>query len=311
MRQRLVGMARTRGRLSAMALTLAEAGATARRRSAGGCAVSESDVHRWETTESGPEKLYAIVDARQVLVALARRGGAVAHSHAPAQRQAHRPRVPRSSGYDTPEGKVQGALAVLRRRRAPAHRRRHRAQARRADAAAARRREPAEGSRRPAGPEHPLQRRGVRAALARAAARRATRRRRPSLIAALTQWVQTDFEDRIDNSTQQFGVEQIMRFIGAPSVKTLPSSITETLDQGRPRLLSSSPTSATTTRRTRASEALVALAKQIDSPTGSTSSARSSTRPTSKAHDQRRRRSRSTTSSSSTRSRSSRRSSPT
>src|SRR5271165_4303472 len=26
-----------------------------------GCAVSESDVHRWETTEGGPEKLYAIV----------------------------------------------------------------------------------------------------------------------------------------------------------------------------------------------------------------------------------------------------------
>src|SRR5271165_4890256 len=26
-----------------------------------GCAVSESDVHRWETTEAGPEKLYAIV----------------------------------------------------------------------------------------------------------------------------------------------------------------------------------------------------------------------------------------------------------
>ena len=28
---------------------------------ASGCAVSESDVHRWETTENGPEKLYALV----------------------------------------------------------------------------------------------------------------------------------------------------------------------------------------------------------------------------------------------------------
>ena len=26
-----------------------------------GCAVSDSDVHRWETTANGPEKLYAIV----------------------------------------------------------------------------------------------------------------------------------------------------------------------------------------------------------------------------------------------------------
>src|SRR5258708_9681010 len=47
------------------------------------------------------------------------------------------------------------------------------------------------------------------------------------LMNALGQWVQTDFEARIDNTAQQFGVEQIMRFIGAPAVKTLPNSITE------------------------------------------------------------------------------------
>ncbi len=69
-----------------------------------------------------------------------------------------------------------------------------------------------------------------------------------SLIAALTQWVQTDFEDRIDNSSQQFGVEQIMRFIGAASVKTLPSSINESVHQGRHAPARSSPTSETTTR---------------------------------------------------------------
>src|SRR5271165_1946148 len=47
-----------RPRLSFMVLlagTLAALGGTT------ACAVSESDVHRWETTESGPEKLYAIV----------------------------------------------------------------------------------------------------------------------------------------------------------------------------------------------------------------------------------------------------------
>src|ERR1035438_7249103 len=46
--------------------------------------------------------------------------------------------------------------------------------------------------------------------------------------AALTQWVQTDFETRIDYGSQQFGVEQIMRFLGAPSVKSLPGVIGET-----------------------------------------------------------------------------------
>ena len=48
------------------------------------------------------------------------------------------------------------------------------------------------------------------------------------LTAALAKWVQTSFEERIDNSSQQFGVEQVMRFIGAPSVKSLPSVISET-----------------------------------------------------------------------------------
>ena len=41
-----------------VAATIATAAAFA---SMAGCAVSESDVHRWETTEGGPEKLYALV----------------------------------------------------------------------------------------------------------------------------------------------------------------------------------------------------------------------------------------------------------
>jgi hypothetical protein len=47
------------------------------------------------------------------------------------------------------------------------------------------------------------------------------------VLDALTQWAQTDFEDRIENPAQQFGVEQMMRFIGAASVKTLPSIVNE------------------------------------------------------------------------------------
>jgi hypothetical protein len=76
--------------------------------------------------------------------------------------------------------------------------------------------------------------------------------------------VQTDFEDRVDNSAQQFGVEQIMRFLGAPSVKTVPSTIN--LDSTKVdkacQLIADIGDDDT---KKRASEALVAMAKQIDS----------------------------------------------
>ena len=77
--------------------------------------------------------------------------------------------------------------------------------------------------------------------------------------------MQTDFEGRIDNSSQQFGVEQIMRFLGASSVKQLPGVIT--LDSTKVdkacQLVADIGDDDT---KKRASEALVAMAKQIDSP---------------------------------------------
>ena len=85
-----------------------------------------------------------------------------------------------------------------------------------------------------------------------------------SLIAALSQWVQTDFEDRIDNSAQQFGVEQIMRFIGSSSVKTLPSSITETSTKIDRACSLVADIGDDDTKR-RSSDALVTIAKHIAS----------------------------------------------
>jgi hypothetical protein len=49
---------------------------------------------------------------------------------------------------------------------------------------------------------------------------------RKQLTDALVDWTQRDFERRIDNTTQMFGMEQMMRAIGAPAVKVLPSLIT-------------------------------------------------------------------------------------
>ena len=85
------------------------------------------------------------------------------------------------------------------------------------------------------------------------------------LIAALAQWVQTDFEARIDNTTQKYGVEQIMRFIGAPAVKTLPSVITESSTKVA-RACSLIADIGDDDTKKRASDALVALAMALDSP---------------------------------------------
>lgn len=49
---------------------------------------------------------------------------------------------------------------------------------------------------------------------------------RKALTDALIDWSQHDFEHRLDNSTQMFGIEQMMRAIGAPAVRGLPSLIT-------------------------------------------------------------------------------------
>src|SRR5438270_10520630 len=77
-----------------------------------GCAVSESDVHRWETTEAGPEKLYAIVTHDKYSWQL--------RAEAALSLVRMRPRNGKrvgleylAVGYDTPQGRVPGALSVL------------------------------------------------------------------------------------------------------------------------------------------------------------------------------------------------------
>jgi len=49
---------------------------------------------------------------------------------------------------------------------------------------------------------------------------------RKQLTDAMIDWSQHDFERRVDNSTQMFGMEQMMRSIGASGVKGLPALIT-------------------------------------------------------------------------------------
>jgi hypothetical protein len=227
---------------------------------AAGCAVSESDVHRWETTEAGPEKLYAIVTHDKYSWSL--------RAEAALSLVRMRPRNGKrvgleylAMGYDTPQGRVAGALSVL-----PDDARRtivdgvtpKLVEAIRLPAPG----RPADGS--PVPPDPSISYKDAAFALVSHEPPLATDEKTKSdLNAALTQWVQTDFETRIDNTAQQYGVEQIMRFLGSSTVKALPSTINESSTKTDRACALIADIGDEDTKK-RASEALVAMAKKID-----------------------------------------------
>ncbi|HEX7602308.1 MAG TPA: hypothetical protein VF316_11910, partial [Polyangiaceae bacterium] len=83
------------------------------------------------------------------------------------------------------------------------------------------------------------------------------------LTAALTKWAQTDFENRIENSSQAYGVEQMMRFLGPASVKGLPGLMTEASTK-IDRLAALVADIGDAEAKQKAAEQLVSLAKTID-----------------------------------------------
>jgi len=225
-----------------------------------GCAVSESDVHRWETTESGPEKLYAIVthdkyswpmreEAALSLVRMKPRNGKRVGLEFLAM------------GFDTSQGRVQGALGVLTE------------EARRTivDGITPKLVEmmrqpppkPAEGAVAARDPSVPYKDAAF-ALLSHEPPLATDEKAKGELMSALAQWVQTDFESRIENGSQQFGIEQVMRFIGAPSVKSLPSYITESSTKVDRACALVADIGDDDTKK-RAAEAVVVLGKRFDS----------------------------------------------
>ncbi len=85
------------------------------------------------------------------------------------------------------------------------------------------------------------------------------------LVAALQVWAQTDFEARLQNPAQQYGIDQMMRFLGAPSVRALPALINESTTQ-LDRIAGLIADLGEPETKQKASEALVTLAKKIDAP---------------------------------------------
>jgi hypothetical protein len=177
-----------------------------------GCAVSESDVHRWEGTERGPEKLTAVLthdkysmqlrtEAAMSLIRMKPRAGkrvgidqlinALASLDDDARRKiviGMTPELVKEIEAPPPQKKPDGTMPFDET--VPFK-----------DAAFSM-----------LSHDPPLV---------------ADEKSKTDLSAALIKWTQTDFEDRIDNSAQAFGVEQMMRFFGAPAVKGLPPLMTE------------------------------------------------------------------------------------
>jgi hypothetical protein len=228
---------------------------------AAGCAVSETDVHRWETTEGGPEKLYAIVVHDKYSWPL-REEAALSLVH---MRPRNGKRVGLeylAIGYDTSAARVPGALSVLSD---DARRKIVNGIAPKLIEAMQQPPPPraADGAVVQADPS--IAYKDAAFAIVSHEPPLATDEKTKSdLTNALAQWVQTDFEARIDNTAQQFGVEQIMRFIGAPAVKTLPSTITESSTKVD-RACSLIADIGDDDTKKRASEALVTLGRKIDS----------------------------------------------
>jgi hypothetical protein len=255
-RERARGFGAAMMRASVLALLCAGGGVVS------GCAVSESDVTRWEGTEHGPYKLVAVVTHDKYSWPL-RTKAAVALAEMP-------PRGGQRKGisflidkYKDDEGEErEGALAVLpedARRQivngmAPTLMEKMKQPAPKAD----------KDGRLPPDPSVPYKDVAF-AMLSHEPTLISDDKTKTDITNALIDWGQSDFENRLENGSQQFGLEQMMRFIGASSVKKLPSFINE--DAYRVDRMSGLVADiGDDDTKKRAGDALVALAKVVNSP---------------------------------------------
>jgi hypothetical protein len=226
-----------------------------------GCAVSESDVHRWESTVRGPYKLVAVVlhdkyswqlriEAALALIQMPPRGG-------------------RRMGIsylcdkykDDDMNDQDGALATL----PEDARRKIVAGMVPAMIAEIQKPPPAKKPDNTVDPDPSIPFKDAAfAMLSHEPSLVSDPKAKEELVAALNQWVQTDFENRIENSAQQYGVEQIMRFLGAGSVRSLPGLINENSTKVD-KMASLIADLGDADTKLKGSEALVVLGKRIDS----------------------------------------------
>lgn len=214
-----------------------------------GCRVNEDDVHRWESTERGPDKLVAVLEHDKYSWQL--------RTEAALSLIRMRPRAGRRIGIDL----LVNSLADL-----PVDARRKVVDGMTAELV--RQIEGPPPVKNPDGtlppdPSIPFKDAAF-SMLSHEPPLVTDDADRAQITAALQQWAQTDFETRLENPAQQYGMEQMMRFLGAPSVKGLPALINESSTK-IDRIAGLIADLGDADTKQRASDALVALAKKIDS----------------------------------------------
>lgn len=223
-----------------------------------GCRVAESDVKRWEMTERGPYKLVAVVTHDKYAWEL-RTEAALSLIRMPPRGGVRKGIAFLADKYTDENGEVrEGALIQL-----PEESRREIVDRMLPELVKQLKEPPPprtpEG-RLPPDPSIPYKD-ATFAMLTHEPTLVSNEKTREELKQALVHWAQTGFEDRIENGAQQYGLEQMMRYLGPASVETLPGTINENtarLDRIA-GLVSEIGTDAT---KLKTSEALVALANK-------------------------------------------------
>jgi len=226
-----------------------------------GCAVSESDVHRWEGTEQGPRKLYAVVthakyewplrvEAALSLIKMKPRGG----------KNWSIPYL--VDGYVDDGGEFrEGAIVAL----TPDDRKRM------LEALVP---ELVNQIKQPLPPKNPdgaqppdpsVPFKDVAFALLSHDPPLVTDDGvRAQLTSAITEWATSNLEARLDYTVQQYGIEQMFRYLGAAAIKGLPALLKEDSSK-TDRIAGLIADLGDADAKQKASVQLVAIAKQIDS----------------------------------------------
>jgi len=225
-----------------------------------GCAVSDADVRRWETTEQGPRKLYAVITHDKFAWSL-RVEAALSLIRMKPRNGKHLAIPLLVDGFKDENGEFrEGALIAL----SPDTRRKmidSMSEELEKNIEAPPPPKNADGSR-PPDPSTNFKDAAF-AMLSHDPPLVDDPAVRARLSAAIIQWANADFETRLDTS-QQFGIEQMFRWLGASSVKNLPALLVESSTK-TDRICSLIHDLGDPDTKQRASVALVTMAKNIDS----------------------------------------------
>ncbi|HET9955467.1 MAG TPA: hypothetical protein VFQ61_13220 [Polyangiaceae bacterium] len=222
----------------------------------GGCRTSEDDVHRWANTVQGPRKLLAVLVHQKYPVELRVEAAATLISM--------KPRSGRRIGIQGSEDQpgLMDALAQL----PPAAR--NAIVSRLVPRLLAEMKKPPPvaqaGQPAPADPSVPYKDAAFSLLTHNSGSLLADASQNAALREALASWASTNFAERLDDSSQLFGVEQMMRELRADGVRSLPTLIAPGASK-IDRIAELIADFGDPTTRMAASQKLVQVAKEVDS----------------------------------------------